>query len=153
MALLVIGLKVKLFVDEEVTKMKNFVIGANKKDAHLINVNYERDFNGKVVDLRLVQENDECIVCNSPLKIERGIEVSQIFKLGTKYSESMNCTYLNDEGKTVPMVMGCYGIGVTRTMASIVDNIMMNTVLSAVNVAPYHVVIILLTITMKNNKK
>lgn len=138
-----VGLKVKLFVDEEVIKMKNFVVGANKKDAHLINVNYERDFNGKVVDLRLVQENDECIVCNSPLKIERGIEVGQIFKLGTKYSESMNCTYLNDEGKTVPMVMGCYGIGVTRTMASIVEQYHdEHGIIWPVNVAPYHVVII-----------
>ncbi|HHU28364.1 TPA: proline--tRNA ligase [bacterium] len=147
-----VGLKVKLFVDEEVTMMKNFVVGANKKDAHLINVNYGKDFEGQVVDLRMVQENDECIRCHEPLKIERGIEVGQIFKLGTKYSNSMNCTYLSEEGKTEPMVMGCYGIGVTRTLSAVVEQYHdEHGIIWPKNIAPYHVVVI--PIDYKNSEQ
>lgn len=132
-----------IYIDEEITTMKNIVVGANEKDFHLINVNYGRDFNGKVLDLRVVQAGDLCPVCGKPLTIERGIEVGQIFKLGTKYSAPMNCCYQNEQGINVPMVMGCYGIGVTRTMSSIIEQHHDDFGISwPLNVAPYHVVVI-----------
>lgn len=138
-----VGLKVTTFVDEEVAIMKNGVAGGNEKDVHLLNVNYGRDFNGTVVDLRNADVNDLCPVCGKPLQKERGIEVGQIFKLGTKYSLPMNCTYQGDNGQNIPMVMGCYGIGVTRTMSSIIEQYHDEFGIKwPLNVAPYHAVVV-----------
>ena len=135
--------KVKIFVDEEVTKMNNFVVGANKKDAHIVNVNYSKDFNGEIKNIKKAKAGDLCPLCGQPLKSERGIEVGQIFKLQTKYSEPMGCTYLNELGQTKPMVMGCYGIGVTRTFASIVEQYHDDSgIIFPLSVAPYHVVVV-----------
>ena len=139
-----VGLKdVRLLVDEEVTLLRNFVVGANKKNYHLKNVNYKRDFEGTVGQFRKTIENDICPICGQPLSLERGIEVGQIFKLGTKYSEPMNCTFQDDDGKVKPMVMGCYGIGVTRTMSAIIEqNHDDFGIIWPLNVAPYHSVIV-----------
>ena len=135
--------KVKVFVDEEVTKMNNFVIGANKKDTHIINVNFGKDFNGEIKNIKKAKAGDLCPLCGQPLKSERGIEVGQIFKLQTKYSEPMGCTYLNENGQTKPMVMGCYGIGVTRTFASIVEQHHDDSgIIFPLSVAPYHVAVV-----------
>ena len=138
-----VGLKATTFIDEEVAIMKNGVAGGNEKNVHLLNVNFGRDFNGKVVDLRNADVNDLCPVCGKPLQKERGIEVGQIFKLGTKYSLPMNCTYQGDNGQNVPMVMGCYGIGVTRTMSSIIEQYHDEFGIKwPLNVAPYHAVVV-----------
>ena len=138
-----VGLNCKIIVDNEVAQMKNFICGANKYDYHLKNVNYGRDFNGTVIDLRKAVSGDLCPVCGQPMNIERGIEVGQIFKLGTKYSSAMNCTYTDETGTNVPMVMGCYGIGVTRTMSSIIEQHHDEFGIKwPLNVAPYHVVVI-----------
>lgn len=138
-----VGLDIKTLVDSEVAVMKNIVVGANHKDAHLINVNFDRDFKGDVLQLRATVSGDVCSVCGAPLQMERGIEVGQIFKLGTKYSAPMNCTYQNDSGQNIPMVMGCYGIGVTRTMSSIIEQYHDEYGIKwPLNVAPYHVVIV-----------
>ena len=135
--------KVKVFVDEEVTKMNNFVIGANKKDTHIINVNFGKDFNGEIKNIKKAKAGDLCPLCGQPLKSERGIEVGQIFKLQTKYSEPMGCIYLNENGQTKPMVMGCYGIGVTRTFASIVEQHHDDSgIIFPLSVAPYHVAVV-----------
>ena len=135
--------KCKIFVDEEVTKMTNFVVGANKKDYHLINVNYQRDFDGIVGDYKKAKEGDLCPVCGKPLKSERGIEVGQVFKLGTKYSLPMNCTFLNEQGKTLPMMMGCYGIGVTRTFQAIIEQHHDEYgIVFPLETSPYHIVIV-----------
>ena len=135
--------KCKIFVDEEVTKMTNFVVGANKKDYHLINVNYQRDFEGIVGDYKKAKEGDLCLVCGKPLKSERGIEVGQVFKLGTKYSLPMNCTFLNEQGKTLPMMMGCYGIGVTRTFQAIIEQHHDEYgIVFPLETSPYHIVIV-----------
>ena len=132
-----------ILVDEEVSLMSNFVVGANKKNYHLLNVNYGRDFVGQVAQFRKSIENDLCPVCGKPMKLERGIEVGQIFKLGTKYSQPMNCTYQDDDGQVKPMVMGCYGIGVTRTMSAIIEqNHDDFGIIWPLNVAPYHIVVI-----------
>ena len=134
---------VLVLVDEEVKEMTNFVVGANKKDTHLMNVNFERDFNGTVGEFRKVTAGDLCPVCGKPLKMERGIEVGQIFKLGTKYSNAMKCCYQNDSGELTPMVMGCYGIGVTRTMSAIIEQYHDDFGIKwPLNVAPYHAVIV-----------
>lgn len=136
------GLNVKIFIDNEIKDMTNFVIGANKENYHLKNVNVE-DIDGEYVDIKKAKEGDRCPICGKLLKSERGIEVGQIFKLQTKYSKPMDCVYLNDQGKTVPMVMGCYGIGVTRTFASIVEQHHDEEgIVFPLQVAPYHVGVI-----------
>jgi len=134
----------EVYVDSELAKMKNFVVGANEEGYHIKNANIDRDFKAyKIVDLKDVKEGDLCPVCGKPLKAKRGIEVGQIFKLKTKYSKAMGCTYLNDKGENIPMVMGCYGIGVTRTLSSIIEQHHdENGIVWPINVAPYHAVVI-----------
>ncbi len=136
--------KVKILIDEEITHMKNVIIGANKKDYHYVNANFVRDFNAQVIgNYRKANANDLCPVCGKPLSKERGIEVGQIFKLGTKYSAPMKASYQDDDGSLKPMVMGCYGIGVTRTMSSIIEQYHDEFGIKwPLNVAPYHVVIV-----------
>ncbi len=138
-----VGLNIKTLVDEEVAYMHNIVVGANKKDYHLTCVNFKRDFDGEVFDLRIVSKNDLCPICGNPLKMEKGIEMGQIFKLGTKYSLPLKCTYQDELGNNIPIVMGCYGIGVTRTMSSIIEqNHDEFGIIWPLNIAPYHVVIV-----------
>ena len=139
-----INSQIDVYVDTELANMKNVVVGGNKVDTHIKNANINRDFKAvKIVDLKTVHANDTCPICGKPLKAEKGIEVGQIFKLKTKFSEAMSCTYLNEKGIEVPMVMGCYGIGVTRTMSSIIEqNHDENGICWPLNVAPYHAVII-----------
>lgn len=137
-----VGMK-DILIDEEVASMYNVVVGANKKDYHLKNVNFKRDFDGKVIDIRVAKEGDLCPICGKPMKSERGIEVGQVFKLQTKYSDAMGCTYLDKDGKTKPMVMGCYGIGVTRTMSAIIEQYHDEAGIKwPLNVAPYHAVVV-----------
>lgn len=134
---------VKIFVDNEVKELTNFVVGANKKNYHLINVNFQRDFDGIVGDYKKAKAGDLCPICHQPLKSERGIEVGQIFKLQTKYSLPMNCVYLNEQGKSLPMVMGCYGIGVTRTLQAMIEQHHdADGIVFPLQVAPYHAVIV-----------
>lgn len=135
--------KFDIYVDEELTVMNGFLVGANEKDYHFINVKYGRDFKGHVCDLRLVTENDLDPISGLPLKQARGIEVGQIFKLQTKYSEAMKCYFVDEDGKNKPMVMGCYGIGVTRTLQSIVEQYHDEAGIKwPINVAPYHVAVV-----------
>lgn len=135
--------KVKLIVDSRVAQMKNFIVGANETDYHIKNVNYGRDFEGQIVeDLLLVEEGDLCPKCGEPLKIARGIEVGNIFQLGTKYSKSLNATFLDENGKERYFVMGSYGVGVSRTMAAIIEqNHDEKGIIWPLSVAPYHVII------------
>ena len=116
--------KMKMIVDRSVAESGNLVVGANEADDHYINFNYSRDcdVNASIVtDIATVREGDPCPLTGEPLKMERGIEVGNIFQLGTKYSKPMNCNYLDVNGKSHPMVMGCYGIGVGRAMASVIE--------------------------------
>lgn len=138
-----VGLDCELFIDNEVAAMKNIIVGANKLGYHKINVNFGRDFNGTVLDLRNAVQGDKCPCCGKPMKLDRGIEVGQIFKLQTKYSEPMKCTYVNEKGENVPMVMGCYGIGVTRTLQAIVEQQHDEFGIKwPMIVAPYHAVVV-----------
>lgn len=136
----------KIVVDSELLGLKNLCAGACKKDYHMLNVNYERDYKADiVVDLKVLKEGDPCPICGHPVKITRGIEVGQVFKLGTKYSEALHAYYKDENQKELPIVMGCYGIGVTRTMAAIVEQHHDdNGIIWPISVAPYHVIICLL---------
>lgn len=135
----------KIVVDSELTGLKNLCAGACKEDYHLKNVNYGRDYEGDIVtDIKVLNEGDPCPVCGAPVKHARGIEVGQVFKLGTKYSESMGAMYKDENQKDQPIVMGCYGIGVTRTLAAIVEQHHdENGIIWPMSVAPYHAIITL----------
>lgn len=133
----------KVIVDSELPGQKNLCAGACKTDYHVKNVNYGRDYDADLVtDIKTLREGDSCPVCGAPVKHARGIEVGQVFKLGTKYSESMGATYKDENQKDQLIVMGCYGIGVTRTLAAVVEQHHdENGIIWPVSVAPYHVII------------
>ncbi|HUT53701.1 MAG TPA: proline--tRNA ligase [bacterium] len=136
-----VGLKLPLYLDRELEGEKNFVTGANEADTHYVNVNPSRDFTPTAVaDLKTVAAGDPCPRCGGPLAITRGIEVGQVFKLGLKYSKSMDAKFLDPEGKEQYMVMGCYGIGTGRTVAaSIEQNHDERGIIWPAALAPYHV--------------
>ena len=134
-----------IVVDETAMRMHNAVSGANEADFHYTNVNPKRDFEAvTVADIRLVEEGDACPVCeNGHLHIGRGIEAGQIFALGTKYSEAMGATFLDETGKAQPMQMGCYGIGIGRTMAAAIEqNHDEHGIIWPRAIAPYEVVVV-----------
>ena len=139
-----IGVKADyLFIDKEVAEQNNLIIGANKDDHHIQNANYGRDFEGVIGDFRNVTEGDKCTKCGSPLEIARGVEVGHIFKLGTKYSEAMGATFIDKDGKSKPIVMGCYGIGIERTAAAIIEqHYDENGIMWPLSIAPYHLVVV-----------
>ena len=145
--------KLKIIADPEVTVLVNAVAGANKDDTHLINVNPERDFATDIVaDVRLVQAGEPCPRCGAPLAEARGIEVGQVFKLGDKYSKALGATYLDEAGKKQLIVMGCYGIGVSRTMAAAIEqNHDENGIIWPLAIAPYQVVIV--PVSMKDQSQ
>ena len=121
-----IGIKkgTHVFVDASVMNVQNGVTGANEKDVHYKNVNPQRDFDKDAIvisDFRMVKEGDPCPHCGAPMKMTRGIEAGQVFALGTKYSAAMGATFLDEQGKEQPLYMGCYGIGVGRTMAAAIE--------------------------------
>ena len=143
-----IGLNDKaiVIVDQSVMQMSNAVAGANEVDAHFINVTPRRDFDAKkiiVADIRMVQAGDPCPHCGAPLKMTRGIEVGQVFTLGKKYSETLHATFLDEDGKVKPFEMGCYGIGVGRTMAAAIEqNNDADGIIWPKAIAPFEVVVV-----------
>ena len=136
--------KVIVVIDATVMKMHNVCCGANKEGYHFINVNPGRDFTPTyVADIRLIQEGDPCPHCGGEVSKARGIEVGQVFKLFTKYSSALKATYLDENGKEQPMVMGCYGVGVSRTMAAAIEqNYDDNGIIWPIEIAPYHVLVV-----------
>lgn len=136
--------KVIVVVDATVMQMHNVCCGANKEGYHFINVNPGRDFTPTyVADIRLIQEGDPCPHCGGAVSKARGIEVGQVFKLFTKYSSALKATYLDENGKEQPMVMGCYGVGVSRTMAAAIEqNYDDNGIIWPIEIAPYHVLVV-----------
>lgn len=132
-------------IDSELALAKNLCAGACKIDHHLINVNYGRDYQGDILcDIKMIKAQDPCPICGSPVEFARGIEVGQLFKLDTKYAESMGASYKDENQEDQWIVMGCYGIGVTRTMAAIVEQHHdENGIIWPVSVAPYHAIITL----------
>ncbi len=139
-----VGIKCKLLMDLEVAEMKNYITGANETDYHYINTNHGRDFEPDgVADFRIIENGDVCPKCGGVIETAQGIEVGHIFKLGTKYSDALGCKYLDENGKDATVVMGCYGIGVNRCVAAIIEqNCDENGIIWPVNIAPYKVVIV-----------
>lgn len=137
------GLGLRIIADQEVALSKNLFVGANETGYHIKNINFIRDFIAEVYDVRRITEKDLCPNCLKELKFTRGIEVGHIFKLGTKYTQLLDCNYLDEVGNGHPMVMGCYGIGISRSMAAIIEQSHdKNGIIWPVEVAPYHVIIV-----------
>ncbi|HCF38310.1 MAG TPA: proline--tRNA ligase [Thermosipho africanus] len=136
--------KVRIVADYGIKYMKNFVVGGMEKDYHYLNVNLDRDFKvNEWTDLVVVQIGDPCPVCGKPLKGEKGIELGHIFKLGTKYSDSMDVKYMDKDGKMKSFIMGCYGWGISRTLGAIVEQLHDDDgIIWPRSVAPYEVDIV-----------
>ena len=135
-----------IVVDESVMETYNVCGGANKKDAHYVNINPKRDFNVEdiiVAPIRLITDDDVCPTCGGALEHAKGIEVGQVFKLGTKYSEALQATFLDQNGRPNPMIMGCYGIGVSRTLAAAIEQYHdENGIIWPRSIAPFEAVIV-----------
>ncbi len=133
---------IPIYADFSVKDIVNGITGANKKDFHYKNINPGRDFQAQYYDLRLVKKGDKCVHCGKQLDIFRGIEVGHIFKLGDKYSKAMGVKVLDKNGKEVTPLMGCYGIGITRTLAAIIEQHNdKDGIIWPITVAPFHVII------------
>jgi len=147
-----VGLKARIVADYAVGEMSNFVTGANERDRHLLNVNQNRDFRADThSDVRFATAGDPCPKCEQPLEFHTGIEVGHVFKLGTKYSAKMHCDFFDDKGQRRPMIMGCYGIGVTRVVAAAIEqNHDAAGIIWPKEIAPYHVEIV--TINQKDEQ-
>ena len=138
-----IGLNIPIIVDLEVVDMKNFLVGANKTDYHYINVNLDDFSYDQVADIRMITEDDCCPICGGSLSFKKGIEVGNTFKLGTKYSEALGLYYSDEDNKLLPVVMGCYGIGVARILAAYVEQHHdENGIIFNPSIAPYDVSIV-----------
>ncbi|MGB5657892.1 MAG: proline--tRNA ligase [Thermoanaerobaculia bacterium] len=139
--------KIRMVGDISIRDSANFVVGANKADAHFTGVNWDRDVDlSEWADLLLVTGGDGCPRCEGTLELHRGIEVGHIFQLGTKYSEAMQCTYLDDQGASHPMTMGCYGLGIGRTVAAAIEqNHDENGIIWPLPLAPFEVLVIALS--------
>ncbi len=137
-----IGLNnVRIIVDPMVTTLTNFVVGANAHEKHIINVNYERDFNAdEVVDITRASAGDKSPIDGAPLTEKSGIEVGNTFMLGTKYSSSLGATFLDKNGKEQPIIMGSYGVGITRTVQAVIEKYHDDAgIIWPKAIAPYHV--------------
>lgn len=139
-----VGLDIPVYVDKEVAMMKNFIVGANETDMHYKNININKDFTPtEVADIRTIETGDVCPKCGKPIKTAQGIEVGHIFKLGTKYSDALGLKSLDETGKSKTVIMGCYGIGVTRCLAAAIEqNNDENGIIWPVSIAPYHAIVI-----------
>ena len=139
------GINVQVIGDNSITELKNFVVGINKTDVHLVGANLGKDLElpRLITDIRLAEAGEICPLCEGKLEITKGIEVGNIFKLGTKYSKKMNATFTDENGKEKPFVMGCYGIGVSRTAAAAVERYHdENGIQWPISIAPYHVSVV-----------
>jgi prolyl-tRNA synthetase len=139
--------RVRMVADESLRGASNVVVGANKADAHFTGVHWGRDVDlSEWTDLLLVTGGDGCPRCDGTLELHRGIEVGHIFKLGTKYSEAMHCTYLDDQGASHPMTMGCYGLGIGRSVAAAIEqNHDENGIIWPLPLAPFEVLVMALS--------
>ena len=150
-----IGIKCRTLADYSLFNLVNMVVGANKENYHLKNVNFGRDFQvSEFADLRVVRESDPCPRCQREIRFARGIEVGHVFKLGTKYSKAMKAMYLDRQGKEQFMVMGCYGIGVGRTVAACIEQWHDdNGIIWPLAIAPYHVIVTPVNINDKEQSR
>ncbi len=145
---------IRIIADNSVKGMVNFVTGANKKDAHLINVNIDRDFETKEFgDFRMITKDDGCPSCGKAIEIKQAIEIGHTFKLGTKYSDALGANFLDKDGKEHVAIMGCYGIGINRIMASAIETSNdKDGIIWPPAIAPYRIIISALNTEDKNVK-
>jgi prolyl-tRNA synthetase len=145
-----IGLSIPILADLDIQEMANFVTGANERDAHLIQVNMGRDFQvSQLVDIRKFTPRDRCPLCGEETRMDKGIEVGHTFKLGIKYSKAMGATFLDDQGIEKEIVMGCYGIGLGRTVAAAIEQFYdQNGIIFPMPIAPFQVLILPVNIKM-----
>ena len=150
-----LGLSVPILADLDIQEMINFVTGANEKDAHLTHVNTGRDFQvSRFLDIRKFAPGDRCPLCREETRMDKGIEVGHTFKLGTKYSKAMGATFLDDQGKERESVMGCYGIGVGRTVAAAIEQSYdQHGIIFPMPIAPFQVLISPVNIKMESLKE
>jgi prolyl-tRNA synthetase len=146
-----LGLTIPIIADLDIQGMVNFVTGGNEKDTHLVDVNTGRDFQvTQFADIRTFSPGDHCPLCGEETRTDKGIEVGHTFKLGTKYSKPMGATYLDDQGKEREFVMGCYGIGVGRTVAAAIEQSYdANGIIFPMPIAPFHVILLPVNIKME----
>jgi prolyl-tRNA synthetase len=149
------GKNVTIVADHAVKDIVNGVVGAGSKHEHIQNVTPGTDFQVKeYADLRNIEEGDACPQCGAPVQFARGIEVGHVFKLGTKYSEKMRATFLDENGKEKPMIMGCYGIGISRTVAAVVEqNNDEDGIIWPVSIAPYHIHVIAVNVKAEDQRE
>lgn len=150
-----VGLKMKILADFSLKGMRNAVTGANKKDKHLINVNIDRDFKSDAwLDARVITQNDPCPACGGKIELKHAIEIGHTFKLGTKYSRALGACFLDKNGKSHPMVMGCYGIGVNRILAASIElNHDKDGIIWPKSISPYEIVILPLNVENETLRK
>ena len=141
-----VGLTIPIYADEKLRSMRGAITGANEQDMHLLHVDLERDASvTKFVDVSSAMEGDQCPRCEGRLVEKRGVEVGHLFKLGTKYAEAMGATYLDDQGQSKTLIMGCYGIGVTRTLQAVIEQCNdQNGIRWPISIAPYEVTVLVL---------
>ena len=140
-----VGLQIPIIMDEDIKNKKNFIVGANKSDYHFINVNLKDFTPSHIADVKNIKEGDICPVCGGKVYFKKGIEVGNTFKLGTKYSEKLGLNYLDRENKLHPVQMGCYGLGIGRNMAAVVDQSHDDKgIIWPMNIAPFKVAIVLI---------
>ena len=146
-----VGLSIPLIADDDIRGMVNFVTGANEKDAHFIQVNIGRDFQiNRYADIRRFALGDPCPRCGGETRTDKGIEVGHTFKLGTKYSQAMQATFMDENGNEKEFIMGCYGIGVGRTVAAAIEQSYdPNGIIFPMPIAPFHV--LLLPVNIKSD--
>jgi prolyl-tRNA synthetase len=142
-----VGVKDALIVvDDAVPSSSNLVAGANEEGYHYLNTNWGRDYHADVIaDIATAREGDACAKCGNPLRAVRGVEVGNIFKLGTRYSDALGCTFLDRDGKSKPIIMGSYGIGVGRLLACVAEaHHDDHGLILPISIAPYHIHLVML---------
>ncbi|RKX46590.1 MAG: proline--tRNA ligase [Thermotogae bacterium] len=149
------GNTVKIIGDLSVQRMKNYVVGGMEIDTHYVNANHGRDFEiSEWADLKLVEAGDRCPKCGEPMQSTKGIELGHIFKLGTKYSDSMGAYFTEQDGSKKPFIMGCYGWGISRTMGAAVEQLHDERgIIWPISIAPYQVIVTIVNIGDKNQVK
>ena len=150
-----VGLKIKMFADFSIEAIQNAVTGANKKDKHLVNVNIDRDFKPNAwLDARVIKPEDRCPHCGGKIEIKHAIEIGHTFKLGTKYSKALGANFLDKDGKSHAAIMGCYGIGVNRILASSIEvNNDKDGIIWPKSISPYEIVVLPLNTKNENLQK
>jgi len=146
---------IKITVDTSVNFGNNYIMGSNKENIHFKNSNYPRDFSSDIVsDIALAKPKYICIKCNNQLELKRGIEVGHVFKLGTKYSERLGAMYINNENKQIPIIMGCYGIGIGRLLSAVIEQSHDEKgIIFPKSIAPYDAILSVLNIRQENIQK